>query len=693
MSRQVICSAGAALLLIMLTPPADASAQVVRGRVIDADADQPLPGALVLLLAGQERIASYVSPASGGFILDARAPGTYTIRAELIGFESSVAGPFALVIGDTLVMELRVATKAITLPAITAEATRRCVRRPEEGAATAALWEEARKALEVTQILEARRGLRMTAVEYRRRLDPDGTEVLEEISRRSRSYSGPPFAARPAGELVEEGFAVREAGEILLLGPTAEVLLSDAFLDAHCFRLRPPGQAESGLLGLQFEPLPDRRQIGIEGTLWLDQRTAELRYAEYTYTNHNFPGPRQSYSGRITFSRLPTGAWYVDRWHIRSPIVERRHIPTATGATQVWESTAALLEFGGEVSRVTSSDSAPVAELRRAIAGTVSTGADGTPLEGARVFVPGTAFHAVSDADGSFRIDDLLPGRYSVQFTHPRLDSIGATPIPAVAVVGAESGVVMVHLTARQNAPARAVVAPPSRPVRVRGAITDVDTGERIAAAEVRLYRPGNAQPLIRVYADSLFDLELPGTGEYEIEATVLGYRPSRRGSFSATAAGGPFIRFRLSRQVIDLEPLIVEARAQSVVPGLSQRQATGFGRFMTRDHLDGRPDESLAALLTGPLRITQAGPGTHSIEMTRAAAGRMGPCVPIVFLDGVVWYRGQQGERDALGDVLRLRSSDIEALEIYQGAADVPGEYRIPGSNCGVIAVWTRRE
>ena len=33
----------------------------------------------------------------------------------------------------------------------------------------------------------------------------------------------------------------------------------------------------------------------------------------------------------------------------------------------------------------------------------------------------------------------------------------------------------------------------------------------------------------------------------------------------------------------------------------------------------------------------------------------------------------------------------DIEALEIYTGPADVPGEYAGRNAGCGVIVIWTR--
>ncbi|MFC1791532.1 hypothetical protein ACFL0I_03600 [Gemmatimonadota bacterium] len=35
---------------------------------------------------------------------------------------------------------------------------------------------------------------------------------------------------------------------------------------------------------------------------------------------------------------------------------------------------------------------------------------------------------------------------------------------------------------------------------------------------------------------------------------------------------------------------------------------------------------------------------------------------------------------------------SDIQAIEIYHGPADTPGQYLDSRSQCGVILIWTRR-
>jgi hypothetical protein len=38
------------------------------------------------------------------------------------------------------------------------------------------------------------------------------------------------------------------------------------------------------------------------------------------------------------------------------------------------------------------------------------------------------------------------------------------------------------------------------------------------------------------------------------------------------------------------------------------------------------------------------------------------------------------------------VRVNEIEVLEVYRGAAQIPAEYARGGVQCGVVAVWTRR-
>ena len=73
-------------------------------------------------------------------------------------------------------------------------------------------------------------------------------------------------------------------GDLQYSAPDARVLLSDEFLDTHCFRIA-EAQNGDGRIGLAFEPLEDSPLRDIEGVLWIDRSTAMLsRWSSVTRT-------------------------------------------------------------------------------------------------------------------------------------------------------------------------------------------------------------------------------------------------------------------------------------------------------------------------------------------------------------------------------------------------------------------------
>jgi hypothetical protein len=60
--------------------------------------------------------------------------------------------------------------------------------------------------------------------------------------------------------------------------------------------------------------------------------------------------------------------------------------------------------------------------------------------------------------------------------------------------------------------------------------------------------------------------------------------------------------------------------------------------------------------------------------------------CQPAVFIDGV------QIRAKPMELLFEMHPGSVEGIEVYQGAATVPGEFGGSSAQCGVIAVWTRR-
>jgi hypothetical protein len=98
------------------------SSQVVRGRVLDQDTEEPVNVASVTLLVGtrgEEIVRGVLTDSLGRFVIGSGGDGRYRLSAERIGYEKVVSPPFDLVGRDTLEVELRMSTQAIPLAPLT----------------------------------------------------------------------------------------------------------------------------------------------------------------------------------------------------------------------------------------------------------------------------------------------------------------------------------------------------------------------------------------------------------------------------------------------------------------------------------------------------------------------------------------------------------------------------------------------
>ena len=431
-----------ALMLVTRT----ASAQAIAGKVLGKIDGAPVVGAIVTLLDSAGRsITTKLAEDGGSFDFAAPHAGTYAIRVERVGFRSTTTSPFLVRQGATADVPITIVSDGVSLRAVKVSADRRCVVRPQEGLATAELWNEARKALNATQLTQmaqaaarARRNPHRFAVRWRkfeRDLEPRSLAVRSEESVEMEGEAVTPFVSADPEVLARSGYVDGEiARGTTFFAPDAAVLLSDRFLDTHCFRIQAPEKGRrDDLIGLAFEPLSltsegSQRRVEVNGVLWLDRASAELRYLEYGYVNLPFDADANRAGGRLEFRPLPDGRWIVWRWYIRTPGLERRegaYSMQQTTIIRVREQGAELLEvMPAGVSRVG----------RASISGIVFDSLRGIPLAGARVFLSGTSLAAVTGTDGGYTIDAIPPGKYVVSVLAPRLDSLLLEP-PAREVV------------------------------------------------------------------------------------------------------------------------------------------------------------------------------------------------------------------------------------------------------------------
>ncbi len=454
-------------LLLAASIPAHADAQSVRGRLLDPDGETGLGSAMIVLedRNGNE-IERALSRGSGLFQLNAPAPGSYRLRAERIGYATTLSDYFNLEAGETLTQNLVAAVEVITLEGLVAGGERKCTVRPEEGLAVTRVWDEARKALSAAAWTQERGYYQYEMMNIMRRLEPEHRRVIDEQRSYNRAYMQAPYVSRPADSLVNGGFARITPRESLYWAPDAEVLLSDAFLDTHCFNLKTDAQDAPGLIGLAFEPVPGRRLPDIGGTLWLDLNTSRLERLDFTYRNLNLPRTilTSGIGGSLEFEALPNGTWIVNRWRIRMPKAGMGTNLISGGGTAVLEE---IIVQGGDVIRVHGNEGTVLeSDLGGGIAGVVrDTLRAGLP--NARVFVVGTGIESFTDAEGKFQLARLDPGVYSVTFSHPYLEPYAYTPEPFEVEVLADT-----------DTPAQVSFTAPRVDRIIRGLCRDVEQPE-----------------------------------------------------------------------------------------------------------------------------------------------------------------------------------------------------------------------
>jgi Carboxypeptidase regulatory-like domain len=109
------------------------------------------------------------------------------------------------------------------------------------------------------------------------------------------------------------------------------------------------------------------------------------------------------------------------------------------------------------------------------------------------------------------------------------------------------------------------------------------------------------------------------------------------------------------------------------------RRKAQGRGHYLTRTQIEALGANSLQDALRGLRGVAvecSGGAGCY-VRMVRAPMR----CLPEYIVDERV--------DNEFGPFVAVR--DIEAVEVYTGPSDVPGEFAGRNSGCGVVVIWTK--
>lgn len=426
--------------------PLQGTAQPIVGVVAEVGTGAPVPGAMVILFdSAGARVERKLTNGIGRFFVQARDPGPHYIAVERIGYASWTTDRFEPDDLDGL-LTIQVPVEAVALEGLDVRAGRRCEVRPEEGKATARVWEEVRKALAAEEYTREASLYRYTLAMYDRRLDRNARKIIGEETRFLENRPAA-FRSFPIEDLVTRGFVETFEDSVVYYAPDAGALLSDAFLDTHCFGLREGEEGDTGRIGLVFRPLDDRYVPDISGVLWVSATTSELERLEFAYRNLIRSREVGDAGGEVAFTRLPDGAWIVREWRLRMPQLKRRIFLRRTG----------YREEGGVVRAITDSRGRTILHTESAsISGVVTDSAGtGPPSEILAVELVGTGLYTALGEDGSFLLTGLSADRHVLRVQRPLLANWGIAS-PSEAVVHGRLGQVA-HLRLRSPSVADAL--------------------------------------------------------------------------------------------------------------------------------------------------------------------------------------------------------------------------------------------
>jgi hypothetical protein len=627
-------------------------------------------------------------------------PGTYTVRTLRIGFRPVTSDPITLAEGEERSQRFELAGIPVTLGSVVIGGASVCGRDPRDDSQSAfAAWEQVRTALAATQISAGARGLTVTTITYDRALHPNERTILRDDYTLRTEQARAPWLERTPQQLHDEGYVVADAmGDVQYHVPGLEMLGSNTFLEDHCLSV--DRASDTLRLGIAFEPMPARTSPAeVKGTAWLDRRTSELRYLEYRYTNLDKDRDQGASGGRMEFARMSTGAWVISSWNLRMPVLEQVNREARFGGVEI--RLGEIMLRGAEITVVRRGADTLWARAGSPMVGAIVDSLTNKPVPNANVKLVGYPRSGRTDEKGRFRMEDVIPGEYTLEVRTPSLDSIKAVHQAPIAFIDTTIDVEVKVLNATTVKRALAL-----RNAAVFAGVVADTMGNPLADVDVTLpdlSRTG------RTARDGSFRINEIPAGVHR----VVVRRPGM-GAYDAPVAflSGHLVqrRIELSR-VTELAAVNITADAAgpSVLPqSFEDHRKTGLGQFVTRDLLDNFAGAQLSTVLarTPGLGLVNSrgqaawvmatrvppslgGTNIYQPEDFEKARGMKAGCYAQVYLDRTLMNPGSPTEPF---DVNSISPDRIEAIEFYSGASKLPLEYSNLNSVCGVMVIHTRR-
>lgn len=324
-----------------------------------------------------------------------------------------------------------------------------------------------------------------------------------------------------------------------------------------------------------------------------------------------------------------------------------------------------------------------VPELHGILFGAVRDEATDLPLPGATVrvrwdggFGQASTLEVRTDEGGAF-VACKVPGNEELE--------IRAT----AASVDGESKATRVKTGNMSRVDLRVPLNDPTRPGDILGTVIDQDSGRPVADARVRIPEADRSAITNETGVFRMADIPY---GDYELQVEHIAY--SRQSQQIQVIGGRALqVRIRVTPQAIEVAPIVVNVRPRrwfSDMSGLYERMERGAGFILTSADIEETASRNLGDVLrhVPGVRVRHSGGavgGSYTVQL-RGAANLLGQaCPPLLWIDGVKFGT----DASILSEISAF---ELEAVEVYRGPAEVPGEFVGGDTSCGVIVAWTKR-
>ena len=258
---------------------------------------------------------------------------------------------------------------------------------------------------------------------------------------------------------------------------------------------------------------------------------------------------------------------------------------------------------------------------------------------------------------------------------------------------------------------------------RLQGRLLDLDSDQPISAGILTLLTENGERMVTTVTdEDGHWVLDAPRPGHYYIEARRIGYQPWIGGPVDLKIGDDWTSVYHLQPLAVMMDPVEISAQATErylELTGFYDRQRADFGHYITPDDIERRQASRVSELLAPLPGVSLVGSGSglskRYIHMRGSHLSQGGLCRPRVFVDGLIYNRGDSRMVgvDDWGNPVTATSDDaiatfretelniddiahpssIAAIEVYRSGTQVPVHFG-GGSvqtQCGVIVVWTK--